>query len=277
MSSDPKRLFEDPATSAGVRDDLARSIATPLHPYDMERGLSRLVAVTAVGATAAVASSTKAATVASSTKAAWLAALTKWGLWGGAAIVATGVSGHFILGQRHSSDAARNTAPIVQPIAMAAPVGSGDVASIAPASPTVSAESPPVDVAPPVPSQNALSPRPGHGGGVQQQERVDSPGSGAQTRDESVAREVALLGRARAALTSDPAQALALTREGQRDFPRGVLGEEREAIAVLALARLGRRAEGAARGQAFLTRYPNGPFTERVRLALGALNAGTPR
>jgi hypothetical protein len=45
------------------------------------------------------------------------------------------------------------------------------------------------------------------------------------------------------------------SQQGPHDFPRGVLGEEREAVAVLALVRLGRRTEAAARGQAFLNRY----------------------
>jgi hypothetical protein len=278
MTSDPKRLCEDPATSATVRHDLVRSIAAPLHEYDMERGLSRLIAVTAVGtATATVASTTKAATVASSAKAAWIAGLVKWGLWGSAAIVATGVSAHFIVAKSHPSDSVQSATPSVLPAAVAAPVGTRDVPAVAPASPALATESPPVDVAPPVPSQTVVSPRPGHAGRTRPHEGGDSPGASEPTTDESVAREVALLGRARAALTGDPAQALALTREGQRDFPRGVLGEEREAIAVLALVRLGRRSEGAARGQAFLSRFPHGPFTERVRVALGTLNAGTPR
>ncbi len=298
MSNDPKRLFEDPATSLRVRDDLERSISTQLHEYDVAKGLSRLLAVTAVGSATA--------SVASSTKAAWLASLVKWGLWGGAAIVATGISAQLILAPGHRSDPVQSALPAVRPPAVAAPAGVGDVPSIPPAAPTVATESPAVDVPPPVSAPTAVShgsgrlreersrggaapEQPGgpalaagtHGSHLRQRERVDSPGAREPTTDESVAREVALLGRARAALTADPAEALLLTRQGQREFPRGVLGEEREAIAVLALVRLGQRAEGAARGQEFLTRYPNGPFTERVRLALGTfngtLNAGTPR
>jgi hypothetical protein len=271
MSNDPKRLFEDPATSLKVRDDLERSIAAQPHEYDMAKGLSRLLAVTAVGSATA--------SVASSAKAAWVASLVKWGLWGGAAIVVTGVSAQLIVAHSHASDSAQSAVHAVRPLAVAP---GGDVPSTPPpASPTVATESPAIEVPPPVPSPTAVSHGPGHvreeRGRVRPRERVDSPGAREQTSDESVAREVALLGRARAALTSDPAEALLLTREGQRDFPRGVLGEEREAIAVLALVRLGQRAEGAARGQEFLTRYPNGPFTERVRLALGTLSAGTPR
>jgi hypothetical protein len=274
MSGDPKRLFEDPTTSASVRDDLVRSMAAPQPEYEMERGMARLVAVTAAGSAAGTAaSSVKAATVASSTKAAWIAGLVKWGLWGGAAVVATGASAHFLLAS-HRGDSTSAVAG-AQPTVAAAPVATGDSPSRS-ASLIVATASPSVDTPPSAVSRAPVPRPPGHSGLARPHEQTDPQATGEQTTDESVAREVALLGRARAALASDPAQALALTQEGQRDFPRGVLGEEREAIAVLALLRLGRRTEGAARGQAFVTRYPDGPFTERVRLALGPSN-GPPR
>jgi len=92
-----------------------------------------------------------------------------------------------------------------------------------------------------------------------------------------VAREVRLLGRARTALASDPAEALALTQESQREFPQGVLSEEREAIAILALSQLGRTREAQARGKAFLGRFPNGPFSAKVRLAVDPPDPGPSR
>ena len=72
----------------------------------------------------------------------------------------------------------------------------------------------------------------------------------------------------RRALRSDPARALALANAGQQEFRRGQLVEEREAIAVLALARLGRRAELDRRGARFLRRYPRSAFAERIERQL---------
>ena len=78
-------------------------------------------------------------------------------------------------------------------------------------------------------------------------------------------QEVAQLARARSALAADPAQALALAEEGHQLFHAGILREEREAIAIFALERLGRSQGAAARARAHLLRYPRGPFAERLR------------
>jgi hypothetical protein len=67
--------------------------------------------------------------------------------------------------------------------------------------------------------------------------------------------EAALLERARDALRANPAAALALTREHDRHFPRGVLAEEREVIAIEALRRMGREAAAERRAAAFERRY----------------------
>ena len=80
--------------------------------------------------------------------------------------------------------------------------------------------------------------------------------------------EVAHLARVRAA-SGDPARALALAEEGHRLFPTGIFSQEREAIAIGAVAALGRRAEARARGEAFLARHPNSVFAERVRRDAG--------
>lgn len=88
------------------------------------------------------------------------------------------------------------------------------------------------------------------------------------TASDQYLREAELVSRARHKLRSDPAQTLALTKEGARDFPRGVLVMEREALAVSALQRLGRNAAATVRGERFLKRYAQGPHADAVRLAL---------
>jgi hypothetical protein len=82
--------------------------------------------------------------------------------------------------------------------------------------------------------------------------------------------ELAHAARLRALATVDPAAALREAAEGDRLFPRGVLGEEREAIAIRALAKLGKAAEVRERAARYLAAHPTGPFAEEVRQLAGA-------
>lgn len=68
--------------------------------------------------------------------------------------------------------------------------------------------------------------------------------------------EPALLEQARRVLASDPAAALALTGQHATLFPRGVLAQEREVIAIEALRRLNRSAEADRRAAAFAKAFP---------------------
>ena len=68
---------------------------------------------------------------------------------------------------------------------------------------------------------------------------------------------------------SNPAQALTLANAGHQEFAGGLLYQEREAIAVLALARMGNTAAARSRGKAFLSRFPKGPAADSVRRAIG--------
>jgi hypothetical protein len=92
--------------------------------------------------------------------------------------------------------------------------------------------------------------------------------SGAPKSSDALRNEVELIGRARAALPRDPAAALALLEEHRREFPRGALVEERDAIRVLALAALGRIEQARHEAQMFLRAYPFSPHAERVRRAI---------
>ncbi len=69
--------------------------------------------------------------------------------------------------------------------------------------------------------------------------------------------EAALLERARRALSKNPALALELTRRHQAEFPRGVLRQEREVIAIEALRRLGEADQARERGSEFRREFPN--------------------
>lgn len=92
-----------------------------------------------------------------------------------------------------------------------------------------------------------------------------APGGG------DLAAERAVLDVARTALgRGDPAHALASTDEHARRFPRGALAEEREAIAVQALAQSGRAEEARSRALRFKKDHPESILLPAV-LAAGAV------
>lgn len=80
--------------------------------------------------------------------------------------------------------------------------------------------------------------------------------------------EFALLQRAREALATDPAAALRVTDEHRRTFPRGRLSEEREVLAIEALAALGRWPAARARAERFERRYPGSVHHDRLAALL---------
>jgi hypothetical protein len=140
----------------------------------------------------------------------------------------------------------------------------------------VPAPSPPVPVAatpasvsasaivpPPPPAPSEASPPPVAGA---------VPGAslgGGQVAREELHSEVELLGRARDSLASNPAEALALTRQSATQFPGGALAQEREVLAIEALRRLGRLDEARARRDRFLSAYPGSVHRQRLEATLG--------
>lgn len=89
----------------------------------------------------------------------------------------------------------------------------------------------------------------------------------------SVKPEMDHLAQVRAA--ASPAAALALAEEGHARFPGGVFWQEREAIAIDALGRVGRGSAARSRAEAFLARHPESPYAGTLRrLSTGA--ASTP-
>ena len=83
--------------------------------------------------------------------------------------------------------------------------------------------------------------------------------------------ESRLIASARSALRGgDSAGALSLLGEAQQRFPRGVLGQEREALTIEALAKSGQRASAKSRGEAFLKTYRDSPYAARIRTLIGS-------
>ncbi|HMA94796.1 MAG TPA: hypothetical protein VKP30_19030 [Polyangiaceae bacterium] len=90
------------------------------------------------------------------------------------------------------------------------------------------------------------------------------------------AEEWRILRAARRAVPSDPGRALVLVREHAEKFPEGMLVQEREAIAIDALARLGRTSEARARSAAFSAQFPGSPYRNRNDAAVSrAVDKGT--
>lgn len=76
--------------------------------------------------------------------------------------------------------------------------------------------------------------------------------------------EADLLEEARALLARDPARALARANQTAARYPRGVLVQEREVIAIQALRRLGRDAEAERRARAFAKAFPGSAFQPKL-------------
>lgn len=128
---------------------------------------------------------------------------------------------------------------------------------------------------PPPPSAQALppaasgdtagksgTPEPGAGAAPAPSPSAGAHASGAAARPAE--SEAELLERARAALASTPARALALTEQVRTRFPAGVLAQEREVIAIEALKRLGRSDEAARRAADFARRYPGSAYRKKL-------------
>ncbi len=88
----------------------------------------------------------------------------------------------------------------------------------------------------------------------------------------ALAAEAALLQRVQTALaTGAPAAALLQLEQHAREFPAGVLVQEREALRVVALCAAGREPEGRAEAATFLRAHAGSVLAERVR---GACDEG---
>jgi hypothetical protein len=86
-------------------------------------------------------------------------------------------------------------------------------------------------------------------------------GAESQLREESLA-----VLEARSALRSgDAARCLVLLEHARQRFPRGGLGQEREALTIEALAKTGQSAVARRRAEAFLRAHPKSPYVADVR------------
>ena len=254
----PLRLRDDPRAPSFVRRDLACAADRPATPFDAVRGLAALEAAIGQAGPAAPPPpppppTGPAAAVGATPKLA--GAVVKGVLCGVLAVGAAGLSrwgetprtprsglASVLRDRRDASTVVTSAAPPVPPTAIrpaelgSAPEPRFEDGGSAPAPSATTRQAARLPVAPaPVASASELQ------------------------------LEMDLLGRLRALEPGDPQQALALAEEGRRRFSPGFFGQERETLAISALAKLGRRDEARARARAFLAAYPRSHFVERVR------------
>jgi hypothetical protein len=141
------------------------------------------------------------------------------------------------------------------PVTVLAPPTASASASVMPEhqlapSPSISTETP--TVVPPPASSRPARPAP-------------------PTTTDTLARESALIGRARGSLVSNPASSLEAIDEHARKYPQGELAPEREYLRVSALHRLGRDDEAKARARAYLGRFSSSPYVPAVKKLLTEL------
>jgi hypothetical protein len=240
MSRDPTRLLDDPSTLGELRSDLALAKSAKPPAFDMDHEVARLsAAIGTIGPGPQGPSISQAGTAAAG--AAKIAVATKAVL--AVAVVGAGVTTYMMMPAREVPPASPQM-PTMAPAIAPSPAPTPEPISTAVEAPVA-------------PSATASSVR-----------RAAAPQVVDDTR-----QEIADLAEAKRALGSDPARALAIVEAARQKYPHGVLGEEREAVGIFALSALGRTAEARTRAASFLSRHPNGPFSEKVR----RISDATPR
>jgi hypothetical protein len=175
-----------------------------------------------------------------------------------------GVTGLVLGGGIGAATHAALTAPapsVVAPPAALAPPASSIVAPVVPVAPAA-ADIPTVSVGdlPPAPPPLVAAAR----------APAAAPASPAAAAN-GLADERRLLDGARAALSrGEAASAMPPLDEHARRFPHGVLTEEREALAIQALARGGRTREAEERAARFEKAFPGSFMSPAIKDALGA-------
>jgi hypothetical protein len=240
VNEDPQWLLDGDAISSALRRDLANARAAD-PGYDVAAGVARFEASLASAPASDGAPAGADAIAAAKTSTTW------WILGGGAIAVAV-----------VAWSVARDPSPTPVTTARDAPV-------VAQPRPSVIA---PIESPAPAVEPRAAAPSP-----IAPAERADerpvtrkrSPAKA----DDALAREMAATAAAKRALATDPARALELVADANREFGGSVYAEDREGIAVLALAKLGRKDQARTRGEAYLGAHPKGSYADRIRSVLG--------
>jgi hypothetical protein len=250
MSVDPRRLFEDPSFSAKLRADLATATDAGVTGLDVAAGATRLssaVAAEPIATGAATGAATGGASVTGKVLVGALAVGGLVGFWTVRGDEAPAV---------HRSEAAVHVQPAHEAPAEGPPV-------IVVEEPDLEEQRLDEDV-----EELELELEPDEATPSPVSKRRAVPGRRASAAPDH-RREAELVARARRALATDPDQAWRLTRQLGKEFPNGLLVEEREALAIRSLAALDRKPEALRRARAFLVDHGEGPHADAIRRAVG--------
>jgi outer membrane protein assembly factor BamD (BamD/ComL family) len=91
----------------------------------------------------------------------------------------------------------------------------------------------------------------------------------ATSKPNAPSSEIELLRRAQVALQSRPREAFQLTQEHRRLYPAGEFAQERDALAIQALMRVGDTEKARDLATSFIRSYPSSPHAHRFREARG--------
>lgn len=271
----PLRLRDDPAIARVLRDDLTRAAAHGDAGYDVAAGLAKYEETVRAGAGAAggAGAGAGAKTV--------LGAAIKGALLG---VVTLGGSAVFLSSSPSRAPAPAPAPPIASVIVPAAPSADEGSRAVpvppAPSSAPLATTKPTVTLArvrdgepraavtvvprSPAPAPAEPAPPPASAPVAPSAARAPEPAAPSAAGG-ALAAELEHLARLRAREAGDPAEVLALAAEGNQRFPSGLFAQEREAIAIGALVRLGRLGEARTRARAFLASYPRSAFAERIK------------
>ena len=261
MTVDPQRLITDAESSAKLRADLELAQGAGVSGLDLAAGATRLRG--AIAAEPAIAASSSAAGISVASKLVIGAlALGGVGLW----LVSRS-------GEREQPEVVA-TAPAAasEPLRSAPPVMDP---SAVPPSPDLGLErvvvEEPIDEEEPAVDELESQERPAmlmRRSSIAIKPKVASRRVSAQGAPDH-RREAELVANARRSLTAHPERAWQLTKQLREEFPRGVLAEERDAIAIRALVALGRTQDAQRLAKTFLAEHGEGPHADAIRRAVG--------
>ena len=248
MSADHDLPPLSPNLRALVDAERTKVSAEPARAAAVLAATEGVIAASVAAASVAVVASAGVAAKAAASKGAITLSVAKV-----VAIVATA----FVVGAGVGASIDRAVRPDPAPLSPAAPVAIAPTVIPVPTAPPVEA---PVVTPSALPAATPVA-----------SDRVPAPASAASaTRPRGdLAQEQAIIDAARAGLASGRNEdVLAAADRHAHSFPHGQLSEERDAMRILALARLGREPEAKRRLEQFRTAYPRSALLPKVEAAL---------
>lgn len=258
MSGDPKRWLEDGGGASDVERDLLRGAPDVEPPAGKKSAVwAALVGRLPPGGGGAAGGGGGAA-------ASGLSLAAKGKIAGAvlASLLGAGVAANFARHHAPAGLAAPPSAASLSPNAAGA-AAPATAPAPAPTATTLAAATPASDPTSGVPASapaDPPAPRPSS------RARPPAAATATSVDPDALREESALVARARDALhAGDPSGALATLDAARARFPRGVLVQERNVLAIEALAARGDEAAASRQAQAFLKQFPGSPLTGRVR------------